>query len=251
MNHRRRLLDLGHQEGAITDQLTGFDNVFRALHKRQRDPVHAQLQAETQVAAVFLGQRAQLQHRFWNVDAFAVGQLATGDHFGDHRVAVLGGDLQAQAAIVEQQAHARLQCFDDFRVGQVDPINVARGAVKIQAQGLAALQVDLALGKAANAQLRPLQIHEDTDRGIQLLFDFTHPVVTLGVVGVFAVAEVEAEQVDPGLHQLADVVDGFDRGAKGGEDFYFLVGVHLAGFSRIRMARKSLTLVRVGPVTIS
>ncbi len=160
-------------------------------------------------------------------------QFTTCDHFSDYRIAVLGGDLQAQAAIVEQQAHARLQRFDDFRVGQVDPINVTWGAVEVQAQGLTALQVDLALGKTADAQLRPLQVHQDADRGVQLFLDFTHPVEALGVVGVFAVAEVEAEQVDPGLHQLADVVDGFDRWAKGGEDFYFLVGVHLAGVSRV------------------
>ena len=164
---------------------------------------------------------------------------------------MLGGYLQAQAAVVEQQVHPRLQRFDDFRVRQADSFCVTRGAVQVQTEGLAALEHDLAVGEGPDPQFRPLQVHEDADRRVQALLHFAHPLVALGMVGVLAVAEVEAKQVDPGLDQLADVVDGFDRRPEGGEDFYFLVGVHWSVLSRIRMARKSLTLVRVGPVTIS
>src|SRR5690606_7252103 len=85
---------------------------------------------------------------------------------------------------------------------------------------------------------------------VELALHFAHPLVALGVIGVFAVAEVQAEQVDAGFHQLADVVDAFDRRTEGGEDFYFLVRRHFSGLSRIRMARKSFTLVRVGSVTM-
>ena len=49
--------------------------------------------------------------------------------------------------------------------------------------------------------------------------------------------------------ELTNIVDALDGRAEGGEDFYFLVGNHWAA-SKIKMARKSLTLVRVGPVTI-
>src|SRR5690606_4850121 len=104
---------------------------------------------------------------------------------------------------------------------------------------------------AADPQPRPPQLPEDADRLVQLALHLAHPLIALGMVGVLAMAEVEAEQVDPGFHQLADVRSVADRRPEGGEDLHFLVGVHWAGFSRIRMARKSLTLVRVGPVTIS
>ncbi|MNQ86626.1 hypothetical protein D3C85_1018250 [compost metagenome] len=229
MHDGGRLLDLGHEEGAALDQLAGFDYVFRALHEGQRHPVHAQLQAEVQVAAVLGGQRAELQHGFRHVDALAVGQLAAGHHFGIHAVGLLGDHLQAQAAVVQQQVHARLQGFDDLGVGQVDPARVARGGVQVQAEGLAALEVDLAIGETAHTQFRPLQVHEDADGVVQLALHLAHPLVALGVVGVFAVAEVQAEQVDAGLHQLADVVDAFDRRTEGGEDFYFLVRRHFQG----------------------
>ncbi|MNE06255.1 hypothetical protein D3C80_988390 [compost metagenome] len=250
MHHGGRLLDLRHEEGAILDQLTGFDDVFRALHEGQGHPVHAQLQAEVEVAAILGGQRRELQHGFGYVDALAVGQLAAGHHLGIHAVGLLGGHLQAQAAVVQQQVHARFQGFDDLGVGQVDPLGGTRGAVQVQAEGLAALEVDLAVGEAAHAQFRPLQVHEDADGVVQLALHLAHPLVALGVVGVFAVAEVQAEQVDAGLHQLADVVDAFDRRPEGGEDFHFLVRRHFSGLSRIRMARKSFTLVRVGSVTM-
>lgn len=71
--HRAGLLDLGHEEGLVADQPTGLVDVLRALHEGQRHPVDPQFQAEGQVAAVLVGQRAELQHRFWHVDALAIG----------------------------------------------------------------------------------------------------------------------------------------------------------------------------------
>ncbi|MNZ71357.1 hypothetical protein D3C78_897170 [compost metagenome] len=186
-----------------------------------------------------------------HVDTLAVGQLATGQHFGVDGIAVLGGHPQAQLAVVQQQVHAGLQRGDDLRVRQVDPAAVTRGLVQVQAQRLAALQLHLAFGKAANAQLGPLQVHEDAQWVVQLLLDLADPLVAQGVVGVFAMAEVEAEDVHPGFYQLADIVDAIDRRAEGGEDFDFFIRRHDCAVSRIRMARKSLTLVRVGSVTIS
>ncbi|MNM99409.1 hypothetical protein D3C81_1119690 [compost metagenome] len=227
MSHRRRFLDLGHQVGAVTDQLACFDDVFRALHERQGHPVHTQFQAEGQVAAILGGQRAEVQHCLWNVDAFAVGQLAAIEYFSLDGVAVLGSHPQAQLAVIEQQVHAWLKRSNDFRVGQVDPLDSAGGTVQVQAQGLAALQLDFALGKTANPQFRPLQVHEDTQRVIQLAFNFADPLVAQGVVFVFAMAEVEAEDIYPGLNQLADVIDTLDGRAEGSEDFDFFVRRHV------------------------
>ncbi|MCY1452645.1 hypothetical protein D9M71_695760 [compost metagenome] len=85
---------------------------------------------------------------------------------------------------------------------------------------------------------------------VELLLDFADPLVAQGVVGVLAVAEVEAEDVHPGFDQLADVVDTLDGRPEGREDFDFFIRRHGLALSRIRMARKSLTLVRVGSVTI-
>ncbi len=162
----------------------------------------------------------------WDIHAFAVGQFAAIQHGGVDGPGVFGDDPQAQLAVVQQQVHARLQRGDDFRVRQVDPALIARCRVQVQAQGLAAHQLHLALGKLPDPQLRPLQVHQDAQRVIQLALHLANPLVALGVIGMVAVAEVEAEDIHPGLHQFADVIDAVGGGAEGGEDFDLLVRRH-------------------------
>jgi hypothetical protein len=91
------------------------------------------------------------------------------------------------------------------------------------------VQLHLAVGELADAQFRALQVHQDAQRVVQLALDFADPLIALGVVGVIAVAEVQAEDVDPGLDQLADVVDAVDRRAEGGEDFDLFIRRHDLG----------------------
>ncbi|MNO85104.1 hypothetical protein D3C76_764660 [compost metagenome] len=229
MGNGRRFFDLGHEEGALADQLAGFADVLGALHERQGHPVHAQLQAESQVAAVLGRQRAQGQHGLGHVDALAIGQFAAIKHFGVDGVVMLGGYAQAQPTVVHQQVHARLQGCDDFRVRQVDPASIAGRGVEVQTQGLAAHQLYLAFGELADPQLRPLQVHEDAQRVVQLAFDFADPLVTHGVVAVLAVAEVQAKDVHPGFDQLTDVIDAAGGRAERREDFYFFVRRHVWG----------------------
>ncbi len=225
----RRLLDLGHQVGLVADQRTGFTDVFRALHEGQGHPVHPQFQAEAQVATVLGRQRAEVEHRLGHVDPLAVRQLTAIEHGGLDGIGVLGDHPQAQLAVVQQQVHARLQGGDDLRVRQADPLGVARGRVEVQAQGLAAHQLHLALGEGADPQLRPLQVHEDAQGVVQFALYLADPLVALGVVGMGAVAEIEPEDVHPGLHQLTDVLDAVDGRAQGGEDFDLLVRRHVWG----------------------
>ncbi|MNX80451.1 hypothetical protein D3C86_1121120 [compost metagenome] len=223
----RGLLDLGHQECLVADQRAGFADVIGTLHERQRHPVHAQLQTEGQVAAILGGQRAQVEHRLRHVHAFAVRQFAAIEHGGVDGVGVLGHHPQTQLAIVQQQVHARLQRGDDFRVGQVDPALIARRGIEVQAQGLAAHQLHLAFGELADPQFRALQVHQDAQWIIELALDFTNPLKTLGVVGVIAMAEVQAEDVDPGQHQLTDGVDAVGGRAERGEDFDLFIRRHV------------------------
>ncbi|MNZ92468.1 hypothetical protein D3C78_1114950 [compost metagenome] len=85
----------------------------------------------------------------------------------------------------------------------------------------------LALGELADPQFRALQVHQNAERVVELAFDFADPLIALGVIGVFAVAEVQAEDVDPGLHQLANGVDPVGGGTQGGEDFDLFIRRHV------------------------
>jgi len=144
---------------------------------------------------------------------------------------VARGDRQTQAAIVDQQLHARLQRGDDLRVRQVHASVVARRRVQIQTEGLIAIQPHLALGEAADPELGPLQVHEDADRLVQLTFHLANPGEAFGMVGVLAMAEVQAEQVDPCRDQRPYIIDAAGGGAEGGKYLDLLVGFHggLAG----------------------
>src|SRR3546814_19424236 len=80
----------------------------------------------------------------------------------------------------------------------------ARRLVEIEAEALARLQHHLAVLQVADAQLRSLHVGEDADRPVQLLLDFADGVVELAMIGVGAVAEVQAKDVDAGAKELAD-----------------------------------------------
>ncbi len=162
-----------------------------------------------------------------HIHAFTVGQLAAIEHGGVDGVGMFGDHAQAQFAVVQQQVHARLQRRDNLGMGQVDPALIARGRVQVQAQRLAAHQLHFALGKAPDPQFRPLQVHEDAQRVVELALHLANPLVALGVVGMLAVAEVQPEDIHPGFHQLADVIDAVSGRAEGGEDFDFLVRRHV------------------------
>jgi len=162
----------------------------------------------------------------WHVHALAVGKLTAIEHGGINGIGVLGDHPQAQLAVVQQQVHARLQRCNDFRVGQVDPALVARGLIQVQAQGLAAHQLHLAFGETPDSQLRPLQVHQDAQRVVELALHLANPLVALGVIGVVTVAEVEAEDIHPGFYQFEDVIDPVGGRAQGGEDLDLFVRRH-------------------------
>jgi hypothetical protein len=52
LRDRHRLLELGHDPGAVADQRARFVDILRPLHERQGDPVGAELEAVFEVAAV-------------------------------------------------------------------------------------------------------------------------------------------------------------------------------------------------------
>ncbi len=110
---------------------------------------------------------------------------------------------------------------------QVDPPLVTGDVAEVEGEGLPALQLHGTGGEAADPQLRTLQVHEHADRVVQFRFHLAHPGEALRVIGVVAVAEVQAEQVGAGLHQGTDIVAAAGGRAEGGEDLGFLVGCHV------------------------
>ncbi len=71
---RGGLFDLGHDGGAIVDQLLGVHHVLGPLDEGQRHPIDAQVEAEQQVLPVLLGDRRNRQDDARDIDALAVAQ---------------------------------------------------------------------------------------------------------------------------------------------------------------------------------
>src|SRR3954452_7336526 len=142
-------------------------------------------------------------------------------------------------------------------MGQRDPVAGAGCGVEVEANPLAFFKSDRTLGQASNPQLGPLQVGEHSNGPPGFLLDRTHDVVALLMLLLGAVAEIEAEHVGPGLEQRPDHFRAGARRPEGRDDLGVTVTAHVhsaavaaASGPAIRIARKSLTLVRVGPVTI-
>ena len=71
-DHLRRLTGLG-------DQRLERNYVGRPPHERQRQKVHAQLEGETRILLVLVGQRRRGHDHAWQVHAFAIAQGAAVD----------------------------------------------------------------------------------------------------------------------------------------------------------------------------
>ena len=103
------------------DDLAHFRQVFRALHEGQRDPVDiVGRQHGVEIGAVLFRQRADAEQRVGQADALPVGNLGAGN---DRLTMLLPSHFSAsqmQLAVVDQQAMAGLDGFEDFRMRQED-----------------------------------------------------------------------------------------------------------------------------------
>ncbi len=76
------------------------------------------------------------------------------------------------------------------------------------------------IGKDANAQLRPLKIGQNGDRAASIGLDLTDDGMARGLLGMGAVAHVQAEHIGPCLKQRADHFIVAGGRAQSGHDLY-------------------------------
>ena len=247
MDQRLGLLDLHHDRGPFADQPSRLGDILRALHEGKRDPIAAEIEAELQIGAVLLGQGREAEEDIGQVQPLAVGEMAAGHH---DRLGMIGGGGQhreAEAAVVEQELGAGLQRGQHLRMGQRRAGRIAQLRREIEAEALAGDEVDAAAVEPADPKLRPLQIDQHADGAAGLRLDLADRLVLAPVIVMGPMAEIEAEDIGAGLDQGAQALRRVAGGAEGGDDLRFTLSSHAAGSTR--MARKSLTLVKVGPVT--
>ncbi|MCY1296062.1 hypothetical protein D9M70_454310 [compost metagenome] len=179
-----------------------------------------------EVSAVLVGQNTDREQRVRQADALAVRNLRSRDDRGHDALAVGLLSAQMQLAVVDQQAMAGLDRFEDFRVRQVDARVVAGHVLVVEREGLADLEIHLAFCELADAQLRALKIGENADRPTTVAFHRADALNQRAHHVVARMAHVDTEQISPGLVQLLDHLLIGRRRSERGEDFDFSVPLH-------------------------
>ncbi|GGW84700.1 hypothetical protein GCM10010383_12010 [Streptomyces lomondensis] len=129
------------------------------------------------------------------------------------------GDLEADLAVVDEDAFAGGDVVGEADVGGAAHAAVAFGAVfDGDGEGVAAFKEYGAFGEAAEPDFRALKVGEDADAAAGLVGGLSDPVVALLVFDVSAVAEVEAGYVHSGVDQAFDLVVRVGGGPKGTDD---------------------------------
>ena len=139
----------------------------------------------------------------------------------DHRVGEVGAVVdhpQADLAVIEQHGRAGTQGGEHLGMRHADPRGVARRGLQVEAQRLAVLQADRAVGELPQADLRALQVGQHRQRPAHHGLGLANRGDGGGVVVVGPVAEVHPEDVGAGHRQLAHLVDATAGGAEGGDD---------------------------------
>ena len=210
-DHRNPATDPVHDR---MDQL----DVGRRAHKRQGDQVHAQVQCELQIGNVLLGQRrnrdCHARHRqpFVVADGSALGDGA--HHVGS--VDVLND--QSDLAVVDQQSVTGSSVARQLLVGGGDPIVGAFALLDGDANRLAVGPERFSVGESAQADLRSLQVGQYSDGTAGGFRGATYPPIGGLVVGIVAVAEVQAGDIHSRLDQGFHHVVGAGGRAEGTDD---------------------------------
>ena len=133
---------------------------------------------------------------------------------------------QANLAIIQQQVGVRLKGCKDFLVGQIHPVGVTRCGVQVQAESIARVQFNAAIGKGTDPQLWPLHVGHDADGAAQFPLDCPDVPDSFCVTRMLAMAEIQAEDIDASYEQFADHLRRSAGRSQGGDDLGVAAAMH-------------------------
>ena len=185
-------------------------------------------------------------------------------HLGVDVAGAAAHDAQPHLPVIQQDRGVGGEHVEDLGMRDADARGIARRPVQVETEALAAREFGPPAGEFADPELRSLEIGQDPDRPADLRFDCADHGVAHAMVRAAAVAEIEAKHIGAGLEQRADGRRVRAGRPQGRDDLGAAVAAHDASLLRFpalpypkgagagqrptTMARKSFTLVRVGPV---
>ena len=148
-----------------------------------------------------------------------VRQRAADQALGLGEIVAAIGDPEAHLAVIDEELVARLQRGEDLGMRQRRPRLVAGFVVEVEPEIGAGRESHPATGEIAEPELRALQIGEDADRSPGFGLDAADVGEERAVIVVRAVAEIAAEDVDPGIEQGAQPRRARTRRTQRRDDF--------------------------------
>ena len=214
--NRFLILDLGDDERmrfAFFKHFAELEQVAGFADEGQRDEIHVEFEAELHVLDVFGGERGQADLDPGQIDVATAAELALGEDFAFHLVAVLGQHLHLDRAVVNQHHVADADVIDEIFVVHVHGMFLQVAfAAHGEREFLAGLQIQRH-AEVAGADGRALRVHQDAGVAVALRRPGAnigkhpaHPVVR-------RVRHVQAENIHARIHELADHLGGIRGGA--------------------------------------
>ncbi|GAA3147285.1 hypothetical protein GCM10020001_083250 [Nonomuraea salmonea] len=147
------------------------------------------------------------------VEALVVGDHAADDDPGDDAVAVDAGDLEHEAAVVDEDGVAGADVVGQSLVGGGDLFAVSWDVFAGDGEDVAEAEPDGAFLEGADTDLGALQVGEDAYTAAEVGRHLPDPVVHLSVHVMVAMAEVEPCYVHARGDELAEAFLGRCGGA--------------------------------------
>ena len=144
------------------------------------------------------------EDRVGKIEAFPVRQRAAKNDLRRQSGRAGFGDVQADAAIIEQEVVARLARGENLRMRKLDALRIARRGIAIENEGIAGVDARFPLRKGADPQFRPLQVCKNADRPVDLRLDRANRGMKVLQQLVGGVAHIDAEDIRAGQEELLD-----------------------------------------------
>jgi hypothetical protein len=188
----------------LADDRLEVAHVGGGAHERERDEVDAEPEREAEVVEVLLRQRRDRDRHAGQVHALVRLHLAADDDEAARSPLVHLLHGEANEPVVDQDVVAGAEHLADH-CRRDRQLAVDRGLLADD-EHLLVLQQDARRRQVADAELRPLQVCDQRERLAGLLLDVADDPGALGVVGVVAVREVEADRVDARVDECPNLL---------------------------------------------
>jgi len=195
-----------------------LNDISGLVDKRGGDEVNPLLHSESDVIPVPIRYRWQRRPLSGDVDLLLVGEGAAADDPTADQALQSSKDLKLNIAVVQEHRCPHRHVPPQVTVVNEDPLAAALYFSGHKGKLLAVLKLNKAAGKSAKANLRTLGVHHDCYGCLDLAADILYRLNPLRMVCLGAVAQVQADDINPSANEALQDVPVICCRSQGGND---------------------------------